>query len=406
MQVGTDSAIPIAGFRFAGLAAGIKANGKPDLALAVANDLAVVAGTLTTNLVRAAPVVLTAERLVRGRARAVLVNSGCANACTGEAGLRAARATTQAIAEAIGAREEEVLPASTGVIGALLPQEKILAKTDELVHSLSEDGAERFAEAILTTDRSRKIVHARSSIGGRPFSLLGIAKGAGMIHPSMAPATPHATMLAFLFTDANAHPRALSRALAQVADQTFNCASVDGDTSTNDTLLALASGRAGTDAGSADEIPAALFDAMLAACDELARMMVSDGEGSQHLVELHVRGLGNDEAARQVARTIATSPLVKTALFGKDPNWGRILAAAGRAGVPFNPAEAALRIGDVPIVEAGVAVGQEAERRAHEVMKAGSYRIELVLGRGPGCGRYLMCDLGYDYVRCNADYRS
>lgn len=406
MHVGTDSAIPVAGFRFAGLASGIKANGKPDLALAVADDLAAVAGVLTTNLVRAAPVVLTAERLVRGRARAVLVNSGCANACTGEPGVNAARATTHAIAEAIGAHEDEVLPASTGVIGALLPQEKILAKTDELVGSLSEDGAERFAEAILTTDRSRKLAHVRATIDGRPFSLLGIAKGAGMIHPSLAPATPHATMLAFLFTDANAHPRALSRALTRAADETFNCASVDGDTSTNDTLLVMASGRAGTNPGTAEEIPSALYDAMVAACDELARMLVADGEGSQHLVELHVRGLANDAAARQVARTIATSPLVKTALFGKDPNWGRVLAAAGRAGVPFNPAEATLRIGEVPIVAGGVAVGRQAEERAHEVMLNGSYRIELVLGRGPGRGHYYMCDLGHDYVRCNADYRS
>lgn len=406
MHLGIDSAIPIAGFRFTGLSAGIKANGKPDLALAVADEPAVVAGTLTTNVVRAAPVTLTAERLVGGRARAVLVNSGCANACTGEPGMMAARSTTRAIAEAIGAREEEVFPASTGVIGALLPEEKILAKTQSLVASLSEDGAERFAEAILTTDRSRKLAHVRSSIGGRPFSLLGIAKGAGMIHPSMAPAVPHATMLAFLFTDASAHPRALSRALARAADETFNCASVDGDTSTNDTLLALASGRAGTDAGTTDEAPAALLDAMLAVCEQLARMMVADGEGSQHLVELHVRGLASDEAARRVARTIATSPLVKTALFGKDPNWGRILGAAGRAEVAFDPSEASLRIGDASIVEGGVAVGREAERRAHEIMRGGSYRIELVLGRGPGKGRYLMCDLGHDYVRCNADYRS
>jgi len=406
MHLGLDSAIPIPGFRFAGLSAGIKSNGRPDLALAVADEPAVVAGVLTTNLVRAAPVVLTAERLVRGRARAVLVNSGCANACTGEPGLAAARATTQAIADAIGARDDEVLPASTGVIGALLPQDKIIARTQDLVSSLAEDGAERFAEAIMTTDRSRKLVHVRSSIGGRPFSLLGIAKGAGMIHPSMAPATPHATMLAFLFTDTNAHPRALSRALGRAADETFNCASVDGDTSTNDTLLAFASGRAGTDAGTADEVPTALFDAMVAACEQLARMMVADGEGSQHLVELHVRGVATDEVARRVARTIATSPLVKTALFGKDPNWGRILAAAGRADVSFDPSAASIRIGDATIVEGGIAVGREAERRAHEVMVHGSYRIDVVLGRGPGKGRYLMCDLGYDYVRCNADYRS
>lgn len=399
------TAIPVAGFRFSGISAGIKRNGNPDLALAVADDPATIAGVLTTNIVRAAPVLVTAERLAFGRARAVLVNSGCANACTGDAGLEATRKTTLALAESLGARKDEIFPASTGVIGALLPAEKILAKTPELVAALSPEGGDRFAEAIMTTDRAPKLAHVRGEIGGKPFSMLGIAKGAGMIHPNMAPVPKQATMLAFLFTDAAAHPRALERALARAADETFNSASVDGDTSTNDTLLALASGRAGTDPGG-DELPPALFEAMLAVSESLARQMVADGEGSEHLVELHVSGTGTDDEARRIARTIATSPLVKTAIFGKDPNWGRILAAAGRAGVHFDPTLATIRIGEVAIVERGMAVGSDAERRAHEIMTGPSFRMDLVLGKGPGRARQLMCDLGFDYVRCNADYRS
>lgn len=406
MPFGFDTtAITVPGFRFAGLHAGIKRSQKPDLALAVADEPATVAGVLTTNLVRAAPVVLTAERLVAGRARAILANSGCANACTGEAGLLEARRSTEALAQALGARDDEILPASTGVIGALLPADRIVAHIPDLVRSLSPDGALAFAEAIMTTDRAPKLSHARGTIEGRPFSVLGVAKGAGMIHPSMAPAVPHATMLAFLFTDANARPDSLGRALARIADETFNAATVDGDTSTNDTLLALASGRAGTSVGGV-EIPAALYDAMLAVCESLARQMVADGEGSEHLVDLYVSGTATNDGARTIARAIATSALVKTALYGKDPNWGRILAAAGRAGVPFDPARAVIRVGDVVIVESGQAKGAEAERRAHEIMKRPSYRIDVEVGEGPGRVRHFMCDLGEAYIRCNADYRS
>lgn len=397
--------IPIAGFRFAGLAAGIKKNGRPDLALAVADEPAAAAAVFTTNLVRAAPVLVAAERVGRGRARAILANSGCANACTGEPGMHATRASTAAIARTIGGDEADVLPASTGVIGALLAADKIVARAGDLVAALSPDGADRFAEAILTTDRGPKVAHARGELGGRSFSVLGIAKGAGMIHPAMAPAAPHATMLAFLFTDAAAKPAALERALTSVAGETFNACSVDGDTSTNDTLVVLASGRAGTEPGASD-VPAALRDAMAGVCDALARDMVADGEGAEHLVELYVSGTATDDEARRIARTIATSPLVKTAMFGKDPNWGRILGAAGRAGVSFDPARARIAVGGVAIVERGMAIGAEAEARAHAVMEQPSYRIDVTVGDGPGNARYLTCDLGIGYVRCNADYRS
>jgi glutamate N-acetyltransferase / amino-acid N-acetyltransferase len=398
-----SSTIPIPGFRFAGSSAGIKKTGTLDLAIAVADASASAGGVFTTNLVRAAPVIVAAERINNGTARAVIANSGCANACTGDEGLEATRTTTAALARAIGAADAEIVPASTGVIGALLPSRKIVDALPSLVADLSADGADRFAEAILTTDRGPKVAHARGQIDGRSFAVLGMAKGAGMIHPAMA---PHATMLSFLFTDAVADGAALTRALGRVADATFNQASVDGDTSTNDTLVVLASGRAATAPGSNGEIPGPLEEAFVGVCEDLARKMVADGEGAEHMVEVLVSGVATDDAARQIARTIATSPLVKTALFGKDPNWGRLLGAAGRAGVPFDPSCARISIGSVAIVDRGRAIGEAREAEARAIMASPSYTIDLVLGSGPGRGRYLMCDLGIGYVQCNAGYRS
>jgi glutamate N-acetyltransferase / amino-acid N-acetyltransferase len=395
----------VSGFRFAGVSAGIKSNGRPDLALAVADETVPAAAVFTTNLVRAAPVVVAGERVAHGKARAVLANSGCANACTGAAGLAATHETTASLAAALGTSANEVLPASTGVIGITLPSAKVIAQVPSLVGSLSERGADRFAEAILTTDRGPKVVHARAEIGGRPFVVLGMAKGAGMIHPHMA-TLPHATMLAFLFTDAVADGPSLSRALARVAERTFNQASVDGDTSTNDTLAILASGRAQTEPAHVGEIAAALEEAMTAVCDELARKMVADGEGAEHLIELHVSGLVSDQAAARIARTVATSLLVKTAFYGQDPNWGRLLAAAGRAGIEFDPSRARILVESIVIVEGGIGQGEAREAEAHQIMTRPEYRIDLILGNGPGRARYLTSDLGMGYVRCNADYRS
>ena len=399
-----EGAAIVPGFRFAAARAGLKKNGQPDVALAVADEAVAAAGVFTTNLVRAAPVDLAAERVALGRVRAILVNSGCANACTGAAGMEASRETTSAVAKAIGADEREVLPASTGVIGVVLDKRKVIERVPSLVASLSEN-ADPFAEAILTTDRGAKVVHARGIIGGRPFVVLGVAKGAGMIHPNMAPLVPHATMLAFLFTDAVADGASLAASIAGVADATFNESSVDGDTSTNDTLVVLASGRAGTDAPSGRVAPE-LEEAMVLVCDELAKKMVADGEGAEHLVELHVSGLASNDEARRIARTVATSPLVKTAFYGQDPNWGRLLAAAGRAGVPFDPSRARILVGGIAIVERGLGKGADAEAAAHDVMARPSYRVDLVLGEGPGRARYLTSDLGIGYVKCNADYRS
>jgi len=388
------------GFRFAADACGIRKDGRIDVALAVSDGPAIAAGVFTKNLVRAAPVELAAERIRSGKARAILVNSGCANACTGEPGMKAAIDSTRAVADALGFFGEEVLAASTGVIGALLPSDKIANGAPRLVDRLTTDGWDEFSKAILTTDRWPKVSSRalRTASGSSGASILGIAKGAGMIHPDLAPL--HATMLAFLFTDAEVTALELERALVSATDRSFNAATVDGDTSTNDTVIALASGLAGAPA------PGELERALGEVCRDLAISMVKDGEGANHVAEIRVRGLASDADARTVARTVATSLLVKTALFGRDANWGRLLAAAGRAGVAFDPKVARIEIDDVAIVEAGAPIGAEAEARANQVLARESYAVTLTLGSGPGSFDYWTCDLGHGYVDVNAGYRS
>jgi glutamate N-acetyltransferase / amino-acid N-acetyltransferase len=390
---------PVSGFRFSAVSAGLRKDGRIDVALAAASAPATCAGVFTRNLVRAAPVDVAAERVRSGRARAVLANSGTANACTGQAGFEAVLASTEAIARALGVPSSSVLPASTGVIGKLLEARRVAARAADLVATLSPDGFSDFARAIGTTDRWEKIAEARAGAA----RVLGIAKGAGMIHPDLGvipPGPPHATMLAFLFTDAAVDRAGLERALVHAVDTSFNACSVDGDTSTNDTVIALASGAAGV--CDADELARATSEV----CDALARSMIADGEGATHAVEVRVTGLATDAEARQVARTIATSMLVKTALFAQDPNWGRLLAAAGRAGVRFDPARARIAVGGVAIVRDGVALGAEAEAEAARHMIEPSYVVDLVLGSGPGSFTYLTSDLGHGYVDVNAGYRS
>jgi glutamate N-acetyltransferase / amino-acid N-acetyltransferase len=391
----------VPGFRFAGIHAGIKANGRPDLALAVADELVPAAAVFTKNLVRAAPVELAKERIRRGKVRAVLVNSGNANACTGKAGMRAALGSTAAVARALGAKPAEVLPASTGVIGQPLPSGVIEAAVPALVAGLDEDAAPAFARAILTTDKSEKVAHRALSLPGGIVTVLGICKGAGMIHPNMA------TTLGFVFTDAKIAPSVLSRMLRRSADATFNRISVDGDTSTNDTLAIFASGRTGRAIAGGSPERAKLERALTEVLEDLAVQIVADGEGAEHAVRVQVKGAKSAADADQVARTIATSPLVKTALHGCDPNWGRIVAAAGRAGVRFDPAKVDVRIGDVVVFKAGKPVmDAPTEARASDVMRQARYSILVKLGAGAGAGHYFTSDLGQEYVRINADYRS
>lgn len=392
------------GFQFSAMACGLRRKNRPDLGLIASDAPASTAGVFTTNLVKAAPVLLCQEHLraAAGRMRALVVNSGNANCATGPGGLAASRATAKGLARALGCRAEQVLVCSTGVIGVPLPVDKILAALPELARSraagIEEFGA--FTRAIMTTDTRPKWAAASCRIGGKQVRLLGCAKGAGMIHPQMA------TMLAYVATDAAIAPGVLRRALVNIAERTFNSITVDGDTSTNDTLLVLANGAAGARAiraGSGDY--RAFAAALERVCRALALAIVADGEGASRVVEIEVRGAPSARAAEQVARTIAGSPLVKTALAGADPNWGRILAAAGRSGVKFDPERSAITMAGMPVYRRGRAL-QFDERAAHERLLRSHVPIVMDLRAGRGHARIWTCDFTADYVHINASYRT
>ncbi|MFU8856406.1 MAG: bifunctional glutamate N-acetyltransferase/amino-acid acetyltransferase ArgJ [Deferrisomatales bacterium] len=387
------------GFRFAAAEAAVKKPGRLDLGLLLSASEAAVAGVFTRNRVTAAPVLLCRERVGRGVARAVLVNSGNANACTGAQGLEDARRLTASLAERLGVEADAVFPCSTGVIGLPLPVVRMEAALPRLVSALGDD-PEPFARAMMTTDSFPKVSTRSVSAGGREVRVLGTAKGAGMIRPDVA------TMLAFLVTDAPLGSAALQELLAGAAEETFNRITVDGDTSTNDTVLALAGGAAGGPPletnRSALEVLAGAFREV---CRDLSRMMVRDGEGATKVVDVRVRGAASDAAALQAARTVAESPLVKTALHGEDPNWGRIAAALGRSGA-YGGGAFSIAIGGVPVVEAGMGLGAEAEAGAHAKMQGTEYEICVTLQEGSGEAVVTTCDLTAEYVRINADYRT
>ena len=391
--------IPCPGFKAAGVAAGIKKNGRKDLGLMVCDVPAGVAGVFTRNRVQAAPVQLDRERIGGGVCRAVIVNSGNANCCTGIEGYRHALRMARAAAAGLGVAEEQVLVASTGVIGEPLAVERVEQALPALLASLSPEGVADFAEAIMTTDRVPKVVSRQVGIGGERVTLTGVVKGAGMIRPDVA------TMLCFLMTDARMPSSLLQDTLAAGANRSFNRVTVDGDTSTNDTILLLASGRSGV--GVDRPAARAAFQGML---DEvmlgLAQWVVKDAEGSNKLVEIRVSGAVSDPEARRIADTIAHSLLVKTALFGEDANWGRILAAAGRAGATLDPDGVDIFIGPVQMVSQGIGCGKEAEAAATRVLKTDEFSITVDLHLGTGRAAVYTCDLSIDYVKINADYRS
>jgi glutamate N-acetyltransferase/amino-acid N-acetyltransferase len=392
----------VKGFRFAGVHGGVKKGDALDMGLIAAEQPVTAAGVFTTNRVRAAPVVISERRLLGGSCQAVLVNSGNANACTGRQGREAALTLTRATAAVLGVPQALVVPASTGVIGVQLPGEKMLAAIAPLVDDLSEAGAARFSRAIMTTDRGPKVARAEVKVGWTKCHILGVAKGAGMIHPNMA------TTLGFVTTDVSINRTTLRRMLVRAAEQTFNRVTVDGDTSTNDSIYALASGAA-TERPVVEKSAAGgkFADALTEVLETLAKKIVADGEGAEHLVRIEVQGAKSDGDAVQIARTIASSQLVKTALHGCDPNWGRILAAAGRSGAGFNPDHVSVKIGQVSIFEDGVPVmTAKTEAKAASAMKRREYTINVVVGRGRGLGHYWTCDLGHEYVRINADYRT
>jgi glutamate N-acetyltransferase/amino-acid N-acetyltransferase len=392
------------GFRFSSAACGLRRKNRLDVGAIVADKPAAAAGIFTSNLVKAAPVLLCQEHIAAAASRicAVVVNSGNANCANGPAVMRASRATAIAAARALRCKPEQILVCSTGVIGLPLPVEKIIAALPDLARTAAPTSAgyEGFSQSILTTDTKPKRAAARCRIGGHTVRLIGCAKGAGMIHPNMA------TMLAYILTDAAASPQVLHKALAGVARRTFNAITVDGDTSTNDTALLLASGASGAPQISARSAGYKSFvRALEKICHALALAIVSDGEGASRVVEIEVRGAPSESGAEQVARTIATSPLVKTALAGGDPNWGRILAAAGRAGVPFRPERAAIRMAGIHVYERGRALPFD-EGVAHEKLMSATVPIVMDLRAGKARARYWTCDFTAEYVHINASYRT
>ena len=389
------------GFRAAGLHCGIKKPALLDLALVVSERSGPIAGVFTNNQVVAAPVILDRLHLRRGIGRAILVNSGNANACTGRQGMAAAQKTAALVARALQIPVHEVFIGSTGVIGRALPVERIVKTLPALFNSLSSRGGAQAARAIMTTDLKPKSVVRRKRINGRSVTIGGMAKGSGMIHPNMA------TMLSYLTTDAAITRTALQRALTHAVEGSFNCISVDGDTSTNDTVLCLANGMAGNRTIKEGTRAFRQFvDLLIEACRPLALAICRDGEGVTKVVKIEVTGANNRLEARQVAQTIGTSNLVKTALFGEDANWGRVMAAIGRAGVTLNPAKISVSFGGVPMVRKGVGLGLAAERRIAKVFRLKEFTITVGLGQGRHHAHLWTTDLSYDYVRINASYRS
>jgi glutamate N-acetyltransferase / amino-acid N-acetyltransferase len=398
------------GFRWSAVKAGIKASGKPDVALAACDGGAAAAAMFTSNQVVAAPVTVGRRHLAAtgGRVTAVIVNAGNANCATGEPGIEACHKSCVAVADAFGCVFDEIFPSSTGIIGVPLPVEKLVAAVPAAKAALGDkaEDAEAFATAILTTDTKLKVAQESFEIDGKTVNLFGCAKGAGMIGPQLASMAqaPHATMLAYLFTDLGACSEHLGSMLAAAVEGSFNSISIDGDMSTNDTVLLLASGKSGV---AAQGEAVAVFEAALGrVCKSLAHAIVDDGEGVTHVVSLEITGAPSDDDAKAVAKTIASSLLCKTAWSSADPNWGRLLAAAGRAGVDFDPAQVLITIAGLPVFEYGVRAADFDEAATHEAMGEREYTIMIHLGPGAGHASFITCDLTHEYVSINADYSS
>jgi glutamate N-acetyltransferase / amino-acid N-acetyltransferase len=390
------------GFRFAAVTAGIKLSGRPDLALAEVAGGASATALFTSNRVMAAPVVVGRRALAasRGRVCAVIVNSGNANCATGKAGIDGCKSVCRDLAKILGVPTATIFPSSTGIIGVKFPAQKVRAALRKLLDSRSSSSpaATAFAQAIMTTDTRPKIASARfrtaRSVG--EVTVLGIAKGAGMIHPQLA------TMLVYVFTDALASAKELRTLLRSTCDETLNCISIDGDTSTNDTALLVASGASGVGVGEGRARRKFVL-ALASVCQSLAEQIVSDGEGVQHVIRLQVGGARNRDQAMTVARAISHSLLVKTAWAGADPNWGRILAAVGRSGIDVDPARVQIYVGNQRVCRGGVADVFD-RRRAHRDLAAKVCVVRVELGQGKRSAHFLTTDLTADYVRINADY--
>ncbi len=389
-----------AGFRFSGVASGIKKSGKLDLGLIVSDQPAACAGVFTRNQVVAAPLLLTKPRVAKGKCQAILVNSGNANACTGSAGLEIAEASLNLLSRELQVPGNLISVASTGVIGEQLPFEPFIAGIPQLVKKMSVDQFSIVAEAMMTTDAFSKVASATEG-GEQNYKILGLAKGAGMIHPNMA------TMLGFILTDAQVNPELLKSMLQQAVGKSFNSITVDGDTSTNDMVLLLANGAADSAMIEPDTHEAEIFSQHLdRVLLDLAKMIVRDGEGATKLVQVRVVGAESEESARIAARSVATSALVKTAFFGEDANWGRIIAAVGYSGIDIDPDRIDISFNQVPVAINGLAVGGEQEAKATKVLQLDEFVVTINLHQGSAESSYYTSDLSYEYIKINADYRT
>jgi glutamate N-acetyltransferase/amino-acid N-acetyltransferase len=389
----------IQGFKASAVAAGLKKDNALDLALIFSDKEATAAGVFTTNKVKAAPVLVSREHVGTGKARAIIANAGCANACSGKAGLENARMTAGLLAEELGIGDDEVLVASTGVIGEPLDMRRIKRAMPGLVDALAPEGMHLAAKAIMTTDSFPKISHFEGQAGGQDYRILGIAKGAGMIMPNMA------TMLTFVVSDIRADAEDLKGALLSSVDSTFNRITVDGDTSTNDTVFLLANGMAGNRALSGSDVDR-FVKGIEAVLGELARLMVRDGEGATKVVRITVRGAHSASDAFNGGRTVANSSLVKTAFYGQDPNWGRIMAALGRSDIVMKEEHVDIWVDDVLIVSGGLGKGKEAEKKAAQKMAQKEFSLTIDLHQGSYEDRIMTCDLTHEYITINADYRT
>lgn len=398
----TESVIAIPkGFKAAACSSGIKKSGKLDLALICADKPVECAGVFTTNKVVAAPVRITESRVRQGLCQAILINSGNANACTGAAGLQDARRCADLVAESLDMAPQMVAVSSTGVIGVPLPMHCFEEHVPNLCGMLSHDQFDGVARAMMTTDAFPKMSGRSITIGGQEVRLLGLAKGAGMIHPDMA------TMLAFVVTDAVLADGLLELSLRQAVNSSFNRITVDRDTSTNDMALLLAGGEAGNQeitegSSELEQFNGALNEIML----ELAKMIARDGEGATKLVRVQINGAASDADALTAARSVATSQLVKTAFFGADANWGRIIAAVGYSGAEVDPDQVSILFDDVAMVSKGLGLGSEQEAKASAILKKPEFTVTIDLALGEGSAYYYTSDLSYEYVRINADYRT
>jgi glutamate N-acetyltransferase/amino-acid N-acetyltransferase len=393
------------GYQIAAAQAGLKSSGL-DLFLLQSQTSAVAAGVFTRNQVIGAPVTICAEHLAYPTVRAVITNSGNANCCTGSDGLEKARQMCRIAAEKVGCVPEEVLVCSTGIIGVPLPLEKIVAHVPSMSWSSGAEADLQAAQAIMTTDLAPKYFSASANIEGKIVTLGGMVKGSGMIGPNMGAApggAPHATMLAFLTTDAAVEKVLLQQLLEEAVDKSFNSVTVDGDTSSNDTCLLLANGASGAVIN--DQNKDQFSELLQTVCAELAKKVAADGEGATHLMEIQIQGATSADDAHKVAMTVANSPLVKTAIFGGDPNWGRLAVAAGRAGVPFDMANLSIRLGDIDVLRDGEPV-EFNETQAAAQLKPFEVVIRIKIGKGNYSWTAWTCDYSYDYIKINAEYHT